>query len=190
MAGTRRGSVTLPPRYDTAQFPANTRRWANGGLRLAQRRRRWANLKQTLVKCPAFPGKWTGEHGSRAPRDQLRLCSVPWKDGGGVFRQREASVDIILYGLGQPGSDKTNQDSTTPWCVPWGGAAAGCSSSTSASSSHKWKERVGALAVSVYPQLILPDKVIYLIYLDSQVKIQFNSPKIATKGFSTDSSRD
>ena len=33
----------------TVPFPANTRRWANAGLRLAQRRRRCANLKPSLV---------------------------------------------------------------------------------------------------------------------------------------------
>ena len=32
-------------------FLANTRRWTNGDLMLAQSRRRWVNIKSTLVQC-------------------------------------------------------------------------------------------------------------------------------------------
>ena len=35
-------------------FLANTRRWTNGDLMLAQSRRRWANIKSTLVQCLVF----------------------------------------------------------------------------------------------------------------------------------------
>ena len=34
-------------------YPANTRRWTNVGLMLGQSRRRWANIKPTLVQRPS-----------------------------------------------------------------------------------------------------------------------------------------
>ena len=37
-------------------FPAGTRRWTNVGLLLGQRRRRWANIKPTLVQGPVPAG--------------------------------------------------------------------------------------------------------------------------------------
>ena len=36
--------------------PANTRRWTDVDLMLAQRRRRWASSKSTLVQCLVFAG--------------------------------------------------------------------------------------------------------------------------------------
>ena len=39
-------------------FPENTRHLTNVDLRMAQRRKRWANLKSTLVVCIVFhPGR-------------------------------------------------------------------------------------------------------------------------------------
>ena len=37
-------------------FPANTIHWANAGLMLAQRRRRWANIKPALAQCIVLSG--------------------------------------------------------------------------------------------------------------------------------------
>ena len=37
--------------------PANMKRWANVGLLLGQRRRRWANSELTLAQCLMFAGK-------------------------------------------------------------------------------------------------------------------------------------
>ena len=34
--------------------PANERRWTNAALKLAQRRRRWANFETTLTQCILF----------------------------------------------------------------------------------------------------------------------------------------
>ena len=39
--------------------PANTGRSSSVVLMLGQRRRRWANIKTTLVKCPVFAGEHT-----------------------------------------------------------------------------------------------------------------------------------
>ena len=40
----------------TTNYPANTRRWNNVDLMLAQRRRRWANIKSTLFHRLVFAG--------------------------------------------------------------------------------------------------------------------------------------
>ena len=45
----RRSCVACP-------FSANTRHWTNVGLMLGQRRRRWANIKPTLVQWVVFAG--------------------------------------------------------------------------------------------------------------------------------------
>ena len=37
-------------------IPANMRRWADAGLLLGQRRRRWANSKPALVQRPMIAG--------------------------------------------------------------------------------------------------------------------------------------
>ena len=38
--------------------PANTRHLPNAGLMLAQRRRRWANIKAALGKCLVLAQRW------------------------------------------------------------------------------------------------------------------------------------
>ena len=37
-------------------YPANTRHWINVDLMLTQSRRRWANIKSTLIQCLVIPG--------------------------------------------------------------------------------------------------------------------------------------
>ena len=48
-------------------FPANTRRWTNAGLMLAQRRRRWANITPALAQrlvSHGFAPRWSHAHES------------------------------------------------------------------------------------------------------------------------------
>ena len=40
-------------------YPANMRHWAIAGLRLGQRRRRWANISSVLAQCLVFAGYWS-----------------------------------------------------------------------------------------------------------------------------------
>ena len=42
--------------FTSTSIPANTKHSSSAGLMLAQRRRRWANIKLTLVKCHVFAG--------------------------------------------------------------------------------------------------------------------------------------
>ena len=53
--------------FSPAHFPANTRHWANVGLMLGQRRRRWTNIKPILVQCLVFAGlvQWQKEGDGR-----------------------------------------------------------------------------------------------------------------------------
>ena len=49
-------NLNMPDINFTTNIPANTRRWPNVGLMLAQRRRRWANVSPTLGQQLVFAG--------------------------------------------------------------------------------------------------------------------------------------
>ena len=53
---------------DDQSEPANTRRWTNVGLMLGQRRRRWANIKPTLVQRLVLAGEYKKKDRNSNPR--------------------------------------------------------------------------------------------------------------------------
>ena len=47
-------SWRLPSQQKSLQHPSKHKTWINAGLMLDQRRRRWANIKPTLIQCLVF----------------------------------------------------------------------------------------------------------------------------------------
>ena len=86
-----RGDKSVTWMGNIRYIPGNTRHWTNVGLMLGQRRRRWANIKLTLVQCLALMG-YRPRH-QRVAASGHKGC---WPHGGGGGVQLFPDRKVLL----------------------------------------------------------------------------------------------